>query len=300
MQQDIPDRFADYVGNSSLFFDRSGLDPHYTYAFLQGIYNVLRENKYPTGVDYEGLIAMLEDIVASDTKDKFIIEKRDRDMYDAWLANWNAVFNAAADVFKELLGENKPEELINFVGFRNRLLPIIKNFLSFPDPDLEDNTRENGTDPFGVAINSVRGKALQALILFVQKEDKKFDKDDEVKISDDVKRLYEDLLDHEDTYAVMFEYGHYLANFYYRDRNWIRGLFAKIFPLEPGNSVSSVSFLLFLGGFDIGVGSSSNAQSVFISFVIVSFVGARNGTSISFSCTTPFFLALLIPLTLLW
>jgi hypothetical protein len=233
MQQDISERFADYVKSASLFFDRANLDSHYTYAFLQGIYNVLRENKYPTEVDYTGLIEMLEDIVASDTGDKFTIEKRDRDMYNAWLANWNAVFNSAVDVLKELLGENKTEDLINFSDFRNRLFSIIKVFLSFPDPDLEDNTRENGADPFGTAINSVRGKAFQALILLVQKEDKKFNKEDKVKISGDVKELYEDLLNHEDTYAVMFEYGHYLANFYYRDRDWIKSLFNKIFPLEP-------------------------------------------------------------------
>lgn len=232
MQQDISERFADYVSSASLFFDRANLDSHYTYAFLQGIYNVLRENKYPTGVDYAGLILLLENIVSSDAEEKFTIEKRDRDMYNAWLANWNAVFNSAADVLKELLGENKTEDLINFLDFRNRLLSIIKTFLLFPDPDLEDNTRENGADPFGTAINSVRGKAFQALILFAQREDKKFNKTDKIKISDDVKELYEDLLNHEDTYAIMFEYGHYLANFYYRDRDWIKSLFTKIFPLE--------------------------------------------------------------------
>lgn len=233
MQQDISERFTDYINNASLFFDRVNLDPHYTYAFLQGIYNILRENKYPVGVDYTGLIVMLENIVASDAEEKFTIEKRDRDTYNAWLANWNAVFNSGADVLKELLGENKTEELINFSDFRNRLLSIIKVLLLFPDPDLEDNTRENGADPFGTAINSVRGKAFQILILLVQKEDKKFNKEDKVKISGDVKELYEELLSHEDTYAIMFEYGHYLANFYYRDRDWIKSLLVKIFPLEP-------------------------------------------------------------------
>lgn len=233
MQQDISERFADYVKNANLFFDRDGLDSHYTYAFLQGLYNVLRENKYPSGVDYTGLIVMLENIIASDLNNKFTVEKRDRDMYNAWLANWNAVFNSAADILKELLGENKTEELINFSEFRDRLLAIIKDFLLFPDPDLEDNTRENGADPFGTAINSVRGKTFQALILFAQKEDSRFDKKDKIKISPDVKELYESLLEGENTYAIMFEYGHYLANFYYRDRDWIKGLFSKIFPTEP-------------------------------------------------------------------
>ncbi|MCK9329520.1 MAG: hypothetical protein M0Q94_06560 [Candidatus Cloacimonetes bacterium] len=232
MQQDLVERFPDYVKNANLFFDRNNLDSHYTYSFLQGIYNILRENKYPTGVDYFNLIALLESLVASDMSNKFVIEKRDRDIYNAWLANWNAVFSSAADVLKELLGENKNEELINFPEFRDKLLVIIKDLILFPDPDLEDNTRENGADPFGTAINSVRGKAFQALIFFAQKEDTKFNKTDKVKISTDVKKLYEDLLEGENTYAVMFEYGHYLANFYYRDRDWIKGLLNKIFPSD--------------------------------------------------------------------
>ncbi|MFA6077339.1 MAG: hypothetical protein WC735_04685 [Candidatus Paceibacterota bacterium] len=233
MQQDIADRFTKYINNAPLFFDRGNLDEHYTYTFLQGVYNILRENKYPAGVNYDNLIVLLENIIASGLTDKFSVEKRDRDMYNAWLANWNAVFNSAADVLKKLLGEDKSEELINFVDLRERLLAIIKNFLSFPEPDLEDNIRENGTDPFGTAINSVRGKAFQSLIFFAQKDDKKFAKTDKVKISDDVKVIYEELLNREDTYAVMFEYGHYLSFFYYRDRDWIKGLFGKIFPQEP-------------------------------------------------------------------
>lgn len=233
MQQDISGRFIQYIENAPLFFDRNNLDEHYTYAYLQGVYNILRENKYPADVNYENLIILIETIIASSKEDKFEIKKRDRDMYNAWLANWDAVFNSASDVLKELLGENKSVDLIAFLPLRYRLLDIINNFLLFSDPDLEDNTRENGADPFGTAINSVRGKAFQALTLFTYKDDKKFAKEDKIKISKDVKDIYEDILDKEDTYAVMFEYGHYLAPFYYRDREWAKEMFKKIFPQEP-------------------------------------------------------------------
>jgi hypothetical protein len=40
-------------------------------------------------------------------------------------------------------------------------------------------------------------------------------------------------LDAEKTQAVMFLFGHYLAFFYYRDRNWISGIVPQIFPDDP-------------------------------------------------------------------
>jgi hypothetical protein len=46
--------------------------------------------------------------------------------------------------------------------------------------------------------------------------------------------LYEDVLSRENTRAIMFMFGHYFPSFYFRDKEWIRGLLPHIFPTAPG------------------------------------------------------------------
>jgi hypothetical protein len=113
-------------------------------------------------------------------------------------------------------------------------LGVILALLDNPDPNIEDNARKDDSDPFAVAINSVRGKAFQAFAYFVYQDGKKFPKDSEIKIDEDVKREYEYLISKENTFAIMFLCGYYLSSFYYRDKEWVRSLFSEIFSNLSG------------------------------------------------------------------
>lgn len=230
LKQDIGKRFGLYLENADLFFNRKSLDEHYTYSFFQGIYDVMREDKQEAKSDYDKLLILMENIIESGKKEKFNQEKRERDRFDSWVANWRSVHYAMADVLKSLLGENKNTASIDFSQYRDRLLKIIKYLLSYPDPDTKSNAEDYGNDPFSVAINSVRGRSFESLVLFTYRDGDSFEKEDEIKISKEVKDIYEEVLAKEDTYAVMFLYGHYLPSFYYRDKKWIKGLIPKIFP----------------------------------------------------------------------
>ncbi len=229
LKQDISQRFDLYVSNAELFFDREKLDQHYTYSFFQGVYDVLRQNKFQEGVSLEKILNLVEKIIESDEKESFPKDEKRRERFDTWVAGWNSVYYAMSDVVKELLGEGKNKSLIDFSVYRERLLAIIKYLLSHGSPDEESNTKEDGNDPFSIAINSVRGRAFQSFVLFTYRDGDSFTKDAKVKISDDVKKIYEDVLDKEKTYAIMFLYGHYLPSFYYRDKKWINGLVSNIF-----------------------------------------------------------------------
>lgn len=229
LKQDIAQRFDLYISNAGLFFDREKLDQHYTYSFFQGVYDVLRQNKFQEGVDLDKILSLVENIIESDKKESFPEDGKRRERFDTWVAGWNSVYYAMSDVIKELLGEGKDKTLIDFSVYRERLLAIIKYLLSHGTPEKESNTKEDGNDPFSVAINSVRGRAFQSFVLFTYRDGDKFPKDAEVKISGDVKEIYEEVLNEEQTYAIMFLYGHYLPSFYYRDKKWINGLIAKIF-----------------------------------------------------------------------
>ena len=231
LKKEISKRPQEFLENAQLFFHRESLDPHYTYSFLRGVYDILREKKIGIA-DVRVLLLMLNEIVVSGQKKAFDAGVRERESFGGWLAGWTAVHNAMSDVTKELLNENN-KSIADFVGNRDQLLKLIAYLLKHSDPkpkdEKEESTRTNysgeveytGSDPFTEAINSVRGQALEALVLFIYQNGKT--------ITDDVKRVYEELLGRENTHAVMFIFGHYLPTFYFRDKTWIRNLLPQIF-----------------------------------------------------------------------
>jgi len=180
----------------------------------------------------------------SGEKDAFKNEKREREVFDGWLSGWTAVHSAITDVFQTLL--NGKDAVIDLSKYRDPIFEIVSYLLRYPDPipkdeDLETAGSKTGTsdgnfivsDPYSRAINTVRGRAFQAFALFVYQDGDKSDKTDKVKISLDSKKLYEEVLQNEDTRALMFMFGHYIPSFYFRDIEWMLGLLPQIFPSEP-------------------------------------------------------------------
>ncbi|HBI50434.1 MAG TPA: hypothetical protein DDY21_01120 [Candidatus Moranbacteria bacterium] len=229
LKQDITQRFEEYIDSAELFFNRDVLDQHYTHSFLQGVYDVLRENKVEKeNVDFGKLLILIENIVKSDADENFPEENDRRQEFDAWLVGWKSVFYSMSDVIKELLGEGKTQTTIDFSKHHEQLLFVIKHLLAHQNPGLERNTEEE-SEPFFVAINSVRGRAFQALVLFVYREG---ENSSEKEISKEVKEIFEETLEREKTFAIMFLFGHYLPSFYYRDKKWIASLMPKIFSKD--------------------------------------------------------------------
>jgi len=248
LRADIPKRFQDYINNATLFFERDVLDQHYTYSFLRGIEETFRENKANIGdINWDGLINLCVAIVQEGKKQPFENGVRERDTFDMWLSGWDGVHSVIADVIQKLIEENSDKTAIDFPKYRNMFFVIISYLLAYPDPAPEDEKLESAkmktkspgseeylvSDPFTMAINTVRGQAFQSFTLFVYQDGKKFSKEEKLKISPDVKELYETVLKNEKTRALMFMFGHYLPSFYFRDTEWIRGLLPQIFSAEP-------------------------------------------------------------------
>lgn len=242
LRNDITKRFQKYSDNASLFFERGTLNAHYTYSFLRGIQEAIKNNKeVALQVKWGGVIDLLTAIKKSGEKEPFADKAGEHDPLDAWLADWNSVHSTAIDVIQELLSEQNDSAIINFPQYRKQLFNIISYLLSYPDPTPKDEQIDtagmktkapdssdyNISDPFTIAINSVRGRAFQAFVLFVYRDGKM---KDGVKISKDTKKLYEDVLKKENTRALMFMFGYYLPTFYYRHKDWFKKLLPKIFP----------------------------------------------------------------------
>ena len=248
LKADIVNRLKDYISNAFLFFNRDHLDSHYTYAFLMGVYDVLREKKYPANTDWSGLFKLFVEIIDSAKVREFVPGVCEREISDTWLVGWDGVHNVMADVLQELLKGNGDQPVMDFLAFRSALLGILNYLLIYPDPEPETELKKidtierdpqtgaelhTGSDPFTAAINSVRGQAFQVFVHFTEKDGLSLPKNTGPKLSADVKELYKKCLDAEKTQAVMFLFGHYLAFFYYRDRDWISGIVPQIFPADP-------------------------------------------------------------------
>lgn len=249
LRSDIPKRLSDYIENAKLFFERDVLDQHYTYSFLRGIQEALRVKETNlSAINWEKLFSFCIAINKSDQGEPFSIERRrDRDTFGAWLSGWRNVYSVMADVFEELLKERSDDLNINFSKYRDQIFEVISYLLRYPDPTPAGEKIETATsktqssgdskylvsDPMHLAINSVRGRAFQAFVFFIYQDGNNFSKEKKIKISEDVKELYEEVLKNEDTRALMFMFGHYLPSFYFRDKEWIRGLLPQIFPVEP-------------------------------------------------------------------
>lgn len=246
LKNDIPRRLQEYVDAADAFFERGALDRHYTYSFLRGIVEALKEHPDATSkIGWDGVLNLAEAIKKAGEEEAFDRTKRDRDSH-AWLVDWDAVHSALADVIRGLVAEKDGRIPLDFPKYRGRILDLLVFLLSHPDPSPEDERLETAkhktqspgdadfqvSDPFTSAINSVRGRSFEVLTTFTHLDAKHFKKEGPERISKDVKELYESVLERENTRALMFMFGHYLPTFYFSDKEWIRGLLPRIFSSE--------------------------------------------------------------------
>jgi len=247
LSNDIAKRLQDYINNANLFFERGALAQHYTYSFLHGVRETIKNRREDASkINWEGLINLFLTIKSASEKEPFERDRRERSSFDSWFADWQAVHLEMADVLQELLTERDDIVVIEFPKYRGKIFEILAYLLGYPDPLPKDEQGESAkisqktesgeyivSDPLTIAINSVRGRAFQTLLLFIYQDEKRFSKEDKIKVSSDIKKLYEIVLNRENTRAIMFMFGHYLPAFYFRDKEWILTLLPEIFPEEP-------------------------------------------------------------------
>src|SRR3989338_2222906 len=247
LRKDIKERFGDYASNARSFLGRNNLDAHYTYSFLRGIQEAIKADyAQAKNIDWSKIVALGKDIAESGNAKQFDHQMREREQFNAWLAGWTGVHSSLADVLQELLHAEDDSSIVDFDTHCDDIFYIINYLLSFPNPMPADEKHEtagmkeksvgeNGyqvSDPYTIAINSVRGRAFQSFALFIEWDGKKFPKEASSKLSEDVKKAFDELLAREDTGAIMFMFGHYLPFFYFRDKVWIRDRLPRIFTTE--------------------------------------------------------------------
>lgn len=248
LKNDISARPLEYLSHAKLFFDRVALHPHYTYCFLQGTSTALRGPGASAEADVSELFSLMDSIRVSGLKDAFQNSKNGRDAY-GWLGSWDAVHGAMAEMLKDLLQAKHDELTFDFSVRRPIIVELLKYLLSHRDPEPKDEVIETAksktkspqdadymvSDPFTNAINSVRGKAFQALFAFIFHDGKTLEaRGETIRLSEDIKSLYDHVLCTEETRALMFMFGHLFHGVYFRDQEWALEKAKAIFARTPG------------------------------------------------------------------
>ena len=225
LQWDISKRLQDYIKHASEFFDRESLDPHYTYSFLKGVREAISKLQDTSeGINCNNLIDLALQIMESGKATPF-------DKNTEWhtlgfvtsLAGWDAVHSSVANLCGVLLSKDGILSSIDFKERRADILSIVKDLFSYTYTPIDKvkNFRD---------INSVRRKTFEFMVQLANRDSKLFEEGEGVKIAEDVKELYEEILGKESSRPIMFMFGYYLPFFYFKDTDWMKGLLPRIFP----------------------------------------------------------------------
>ena len=211
-----------YVPTAKNFFERK-TRPIYFYHLIHGLRESLVKKKC---FSWKPIIELCYRIVV---KKEYNSEPVNNDEQD-----WNSVRLAIADFLGRALGDDTCE--IPTI-FRKEIWDIVSNLAEDqdPTPEYEHKDSEGGLDPMTLAINTVRGEAMHAVVnygLWIARNLP--DKSIEVKMPEEMEELLNKHLDikQDPSLAIRSVYGWRLPNLHYLNKPWIEKNKEKIFAKD--------------------------------------------------------------------
>jgi len=219
IKENIKKRTNEYLESINSFFDRDIIHPHYLCSLLRGIEEMLR-NKKMLDVGQVGQILGLFEIIKSSGEETPFKKKDDK----SWLSDWIEVHRVIADILLYVLEDQDREKRAEIQkNYRAKIKDLIFYLFTIKDSPLKEDEKPEYGDPYQVAINSVRGRAYEIFVVFTENDGKV--------LAEDTKELYKKAL-FDNSLAVRFVIGRYLAVFYFRGQEFIIGLLPEIFPKD--------------------------------------------------------------------
>ncbi|TSC83897.1 MAG: Uncharacterized protein G01um101413_700 [Parcubacteria group bacterium Gr01-1014_13] len=221
LREDIKKRPNDYLESIKGFYGRESIHPHYLYSILRGIEEMLR-NKQSLNLKQIGQLISLFDVIRKDGELKPFRKNKDKKDDRFLLVDWVGLHTIVADILLFTLESKETRKEVHEI-YRQQSKDLISYLFTIKDsPSVDDEKPEYG-ELYHIAINSVRGRACEAFVVFVENDGKV--------LLDDIKLLYKQVLQ-DNSLAVRFMLGRYLASFHFRDQEFIAGLFPEIFPKD--------------------------------------------------------------------
>ena len=222
LKDDLKKRIDEYLKHINVFVDRAKIHPHYMYSLLRGIEEILRNKQSLKSEQVTQIIELFEKILDEGIKSPF---KRKDDK--SWLADWIEVHKVMTDILLFILqDQDKGKRVENHKTHREQIKNLISYLLTIKDSPSKENEKTESSEPYNVAINSVRGRAYEAFVMFAE--------NDGNTLAAETKEIFKKTLA-DDSLAVRFVIGRYLATFYFRDKKFIADMLPEIFPKDdPG------------------------------------------------------------------
>lgn len=212
LRGDVKKRVDEYLKHAKDFFDPQKITSHYTYSFLQGIENHLRDDNEITEESWKQLFQLLKNIENANLPEENTEE-------NSYLMGWQAVRTTSARIVKYSLSKDIVSDGL-LTDYRKRILNVISSLLKSSDPQPKHEASEHG-DLFNIAINSTRGVAYQSFIQFVYK--------DGDELEGDIETVFANLVSENESKAVWFVIGHYLPTIYFRAKSFTVEQLSEIF-----------------------------------------------------------------------
>lgn len=220
IKEDVKKRTDDYLNKITSLFDRDVIHPAYVYSLLRGIEEMLR-NKQTLTLEQVRQLFKLFDLIKGSGRNMAFRRKDDK----SWLADWIEVHKVMTDILLFVLEDKEKRTEIN-KQYRDQIKDLISYLFTIKDSPSKDHEKPEYGEPYHIAINSVRGRAYEVFVVFTENDGKA--------LADDTKALYKEALA-DDSPAVRFVIGRYLASFYFRDKDFITKLLPAIFPKDDPN-----------------------------------------------------------------
>ena len=227
----IQERVDEYAALAPRFLE-SGIQPVYIYHLLWGLEDALKAGK---SFDWDPVFTFCQEVV----------QRTDEEQEEGTRASFETSYVAAHGQVATLLQEavRRDDHAIS-QEHMPRVRDILLRLLHHPDPTPEYEQQHGGDnmDPATLSLNTVRGKAMHALIAyalrrarFIEGQTQAEERGAEAqRLEPEVREALTEKLDktRDPSLAVHSTFGQYLPNLYYLDREWVTQHLPQIFPAE--------------------------------------------------------------------
>lgn len=213
--------------------------PNYSYWFMNNVNELYKSEKYPELVPYIGnLLDFINRIIR--------IENIPKRFTDDMGINFNGVKRRSLDFVQSLI---KTQQKDSTAKHQDKIWEIIEYLCYYEwDPEKSIENTKTNMDPYTLAINSVRGNALIAVIDYAlwYASLTKDNYSNDIKYpnrligEERIQKLLDDKLTNKQddpSLAIHSVFGVYLANLAYLNYEWVKANTDKIFPEEKDKEI---------------------------------------------------------------
>ena len=204
------------------------LEPTYVRSLFEGLRSALENSE---AIEWEPVLELAEWVLQQPTK-----SSSNDDGYESKDPNWSWTRKTIARVLE--LGCGRTTSGLSF-SFRDRVWSCIEILTEDPNPDEVHEATYGGSnmDPATPSINTVRGKAMHAVIYYGWWVKRHLDGDDQQASFDhmpEIRTVLERHLDllYDPSKAIRSVYGQFIPSLFQFDKDWLKDHLYDIFPIE--------------------------------------------------------------------